>query len=195
MPLLNAFEYAEIAHAGQKKRGTEAPQLYHPLAVAALVLRYGGNETQAQAALIHDTICDPQITEEEIAAKFGSEVTRYTFAFAEPPFPAGRTPAWKEAKVAYLNKLAALDAQVLFVIACEELHELTELLHDLRHFGVSSWQRYEAAPVDVYWSFRELLKLFYERLAKSPGQTALLSEFAHQLRLLKELGGPGFGEK
>ncbi len=193
MPLLNAFEYAEIAHIGQKKSGTEIPLISHPLAVASFVLRYGGTETQAQAALIHDTINDPGITEEEIAEKFGSAVTRYVFAFADPPFPSGATPGWKERRVAYLTKLTALDEDVLFVIACEELHDLSELLHDLRHVGVKTWDRFEAAPVDLYWGYRELLKLFYDRLPKTPGATQLAAEFARCLRELKAVGGPGFG--
>ena len=193
MPLLSAFEYAEIAHVGQKKAGTEIPMLYHPLAVAALVLRYGGSETQTQAALIHDSILDPEVTEEEIASKFGSQVTRYVFAFADPPFPTGATPGWKERKSAYLSKLQSLDAASLLIVACEELHELTELLHDLRHLGVKTWDRYPPAPVDIYWSYRELLKIFYERLPRTGGAGQLQSEFAYRLRELKELGGPGFG--
>src|SRR3546814_10777324 len=56
--LSRAVDYARIAHARQVRKGTHVPYLSHVLGVAALVVEYGGNEDQAIAGLLHDTIED-----------------------------------------------------------------------------------------------------------------------------------------
>src|SRR3546814_9381269 len=56
--LSRAVDYARIAHARQVRKGTHVPYLRHVLGVAALVVEYGGNEDQAIAGLLHDTIED-----------------------------------------------------------------------------------------------------------------------------------------
>ena len=51
-----AVDYARIAHATQVRKGSGIPYLYHPLAVASLVIEFGGNEYQAIAGLLHDVV-------------------------------------------------------------------------------------------------------------------------------------------
>src|SRR5262249_14919746 len=143
--------------------GSEAPYLYHPLAVASLVMKHGGNDVQAAAALLHDTIGDPKVTREEVTRRFGLEVGRLVFAFEDPPLPPG--VPWEEARRAYLAKLDGLDETALFVIACEELHEVDELLLALRYLGVEGWKRYAAPAMTVTWYYRELLALLYKKLS------------------------------
>src|SRR5690348_12212904 len=111
MELHNALALAEHIHQGTAKSGTDYPFLYHPLAVASLVLKYGGSLAQAQAALLHDTIVDPQISEERLTREFGPEVARLAFAFADPP-PSANTggakalEVWQRTRESYLVKLA-----------------------------------------------------------------------------------------
>ena len=45
----DAVDYARVAHAGQVRKGSGIPYLYHLLAVSSLVLEYGGDEDQAIA--------------------------------------------------------------------------------------------------------------------------------------------------
>ena len=53
-----AVDYARTAHAGQTRKGTAIPYITHLLSVAALVLEFGGDEDQAIAGLLHDTLED-----------------------------------------------------------------------------------------------------------------------------------------
>src|SRR3546814_6072771 len=70
-----AVDYARIAHARQVRKGTHVPYLSHVLGVAALVVEYGGNEDQAVAGLLHDTIEDHgQAHEAMIRALFDEAV-------------------------------------------------------------------------------------------------------------------------
>jgi (p)ppGpp synthase/HD superfamily hydrolase len=66
-----ALTVAARLHATQTKKGTSVPYIAHLLAVASLVLEDGGDEDQAIAALLHDSIEDQGLAEAEIEARFG----------------------------------------------------------------------------------------------------------------------------
>ena len=53
-----ALMYALETHAGQTRKGKNAPYAGHLLGVTALVLENGGDEDQALAALLHDAAED-----------------------------------------------------------------------------------------------------------------------------------------
>src|SRR5437764_1487051 len=53
-----ALAFAAEMHREQARKGIPVPYLSHLLGVASLVLEYGGDEDQAIAALLHDTLED-----------------------------------------------------------------------------------------------------------------------------------------
>lgn len=190
--LPRALEWAGRAHLGQTRRDAVAPYLTHPLAVASLVLRFGGTEAQAAAALLHDSVGLAGITIDSIRAQFGETVALLVDAFTDPEIPSD-VPAeirekypWETAKKAYLSKLRALDAEALLVIACEEFHELTELAAELRTSPPAEvWKRRPAHPMNHGWYHKEVLKLITTTLAQGPTR-ALVTEYALELRQLQE---------
>ncbi len=68
-----AYEFARDAHAGQT-RLTGEPFVLHPLAVAAMLARYGLDESTIVAAMLHDTVEDTEVRLEQIEERFGHEV-------------------------------------------------------------------------------------------------------------------------
>jgi GTP diphosphokinase / guanosine-3',5'-bis(diphosphate) 3'-diphosphatase len=71
--LQRAYDVAEAAHAGQKRKSGD-PYITHPLAVATVLAGLGMDTTTLVAALLHDTVGDTGITLESITADFGPEV-------------------------------------------------------------------------------------------------------------------------
>lgn len=70
-----AVDHARIAHAAQLRKGSVIPYLYHLLGVASLVIEFGGDEDQAIAGLLHDTLEDcGEAHEPIIRAQFGDRV-------------------------------------------------------------------------------------------------------------------------
>ena len=53
-----AVDYARAHHTGDLRQGMTMPYLAHLLAVSALVLEDGGDETAAMAALLHNVVKD-----------------------------------------------------------------------------------------------------------------------------------------
>jgi hypothetical protein len=171
--LADALRLAIEAHADQKWRDGETPYITHPLAVSALVLRFGGDEEQAAAALVHDAL--------EVAPRLTPGIERLAQAFADPPGTAGD---WQSQKRAYLEKLRGLDERALLVVGAEELHEITDLLLELRQKPPRQvWARYPAHAMNMAWYFKEILSILHSRL-KAERARGLVAELAAAVRQL-----------
>ncbi|MGE5175009.1 MAG: RelA/SpoT family protein [Hyphomicrobiales bacterium] len=71
-----AYAFAAEAHAGQTRRSGE-PFVTHTVAVATILVELlgaGADETLVQAALLHDTVEDTNVTAEQLEERFGPEV-------------------------------------------------------------------------------------------------------------------------
>lgn len=66
--------WATEAHEGQFRKFSDTPYIVHPLDVAALVKKYGGDENQQIAAICHDVVEDCDRTIEDVTLLFGADV-------------------------------------------------------------------------------------------------------------------------
>lgn len=71
--LKKAYEFASIAHHGQKRR-TGDPFIFHILEVVRILIHWEMDTTTLTAALLHDTIEDGAAKREDIKEEFGEEV-------------------------------------------------------------------------------------------------------------------------
>jgi len=73
-----ALQFANEIHSTQTRKGLGAPYISHLMAVSGLVLEYGGNETQAIAALLHDAAedCGGRPMLETVRVLFGNDVAQ-----------------------------------------------------------------------------------------------------------------------
>jgi len=180
--LVAALRFALAAHAGQKRRGSAAPYSTHLLQVAGLVIEHGGDSVQAAAALLHDTLEDCEgVTEDSLRRHFGAEIAAMVCALSDllPGDTPARKSPWRERKLRYVRRLAALDARTRLVAACDKLDNLRSLVADLEVEGDAVWKRFRGAPPQTRW--------FYESACArlQPGLPQRL--LAEQRRLLTEL--------
>jgi (p)ppGpp synthase/HD superfamily hydrolase len=73
-----ALSFAAKLHNGQLRKGTQIPYISHLLSVSAIVMRNGGDEEQAIAALLHDSVEDQGGINllSDIESKFGARVAK-----------------------------------------------------------------------------------------------------------------------
>lgn len=69
-----AYEVAERAHRGQKRKSGE-PYITHPIAVSQILAELGIAPVGIAAALLHDTVEDTDYSLEELSRDFGEEIT------------------------------------------------------------------------------------------------------------------------
>lgn len=163
---------AAQAHRGQARKGTanaaglSLPYVTHPVAVAALVQRHGGDADQIIAALLHDVLEDGgQHWAEPIASKFGPEVLALVrFCTDGAPDDSGHKAPWRERKEAYLAHLAQATGPGLLVSACDKLANLQAIHLDRLECGAVVWSRFRAGFEGTRWYYKELVATFAGRV-------------------------------
>jgi (p)ppGpp synthase/HD superfamily hydrolase len=177
-----ALNLATKVHAGQYRKGKDVPYIAHLLAVTALVLENGGDEDEAIAALLHDTIEDQRdkISLQEIRQQFGDKVAGtvdgLTDAKTWPKRP------WRQRKEAYIAHLRQSSPSERLVSASDKLHNARSLLYDYRTTGESIWQRFNGGKEGTLWYYRALLEAF-----RAAGPTPLVDELERVISELERL--------
>lgn len=160
-----AVDYAIEAHREQARKSSPVPYLSHLFGVMSLVLEYGGDEDQAIAALLHDTLEDCG-TEHAAAieANFGAGVLDLVRACTdwEGPAGGGDKPPWRPRKEAYIAHLHELGEghRALLVSAADKLHNARAIRADLRQNGLSVWDRFSQPAPEQGWYYRSLVTAF-----------------------------------
>lgn len=166
------------------RKSSVVPALSHLFSVCALVQLDGGDEDEAIAALLHDTLEDkPQyITREEIQKRFGARVLEIIEVSTDTPqdYHGGPKPPWRERKQSYLNHAATTHPSLLRVTIADKVDNLRAILADHQRIGGELWQRFNAGQSDQVWNYQEAVKAYDQAGFQSP----LLNELK---RLVAEL--------
>jgi (p)ppGpp synthase/HD superfamily hydrolase len=177
-----ALAFALEKHAGQTRKGRDAPYVSHPVRVAELELEHGGDPSQVAVGLLHDVIEDCGVREAELEERFGAEVARAVRALAdvlEGDTPDKKAP-WRERKTRFVARLAGLDACARLVAACDKLDNLSALVADLETDGLATLERFSGKPHQIRW--------YYEEVSRALGTDLpprLAAELADRLDMLR----------
>lgn len=152
--------YAARIHAGQRRKKTNMPYIAHLLAVASIILEFGGGEEEAIAGLLHDAVEDgggPRRLD-EIQSRFGDTVAEIVAACTDSDqLP---RPPWRDRKTAYLAHIPQASSSVRLVSAADKLHNAQSLLRNYRHLGDSIWERYNGGKDGTLWYYSSLANVF-----------------------------------
>jgi len=172
-----AVDYARIAHAAQVRKGTTVPYLTHLLGVAALVIEFRGDEDQAIAGLLHDTVEDCGAAHEHlIRAQFGDAVADIVMACTDGTAEGkgafedaeARRGDWMERKQAYIAHLESAPDAVLLVSACDKLHNARAIVqdHEESTIGNSVFDRFKGGQAGTLAYYESLSSIFLARQSK-----------------------------
>jgi (p)ppGpp synthase/HD superfamily hydrolase len=153
----DALAFAAECHAAQARKGNGVPYVTHVLAVASFVGEFGGDEDQAIAGLLHDTMEDSGVTAAELAARFGARVASIVEACTDTT--EHPKPPWRERKERHVAHLRAASADVKLVVAADKLHNMQSIARDLRRrsVGAAVWSRFRASREDTLWYFGAMI--------------------------------------
>ncbi len=186
---LDALIFAVKLHGRDLRKGTSIPYVAHLLSVCALVLRDGGTEDEAIAALLHDSLEDhaQDVSREELAERFGPAVLEIVSACSDTPadFAGGPKPPWHERKVRYIEHVRELGPGALRVSMADKLDNARAILRDYRHLGDELWSRFKVGKEDHLWYYRALADAF--RAAGAAGY--LIDELERVVTDIEALAG------
>ncbi len=168
---VEALLFATRLHAAQRRKGTTVPYIAHLLAVTSIVLENGGNEDEAIAALLHDSIEDQggATTREEIRRRFGNDVVAIVDGCTDADVIP--KPPWRARKEAYISHLRQAPPSVRLVSLADKLHNARSLLADYRQLGDALWRRFNGGKAGTLWYYRSVVDALSEA-----GASPLLEE-------------------
>jgi len=175
----DALIYAAKLHAQQVRKGSMVPYISHLMAVAGIVLEYGGNEDEAIAALLHDSIEDQggDIVRQEIRRRFGERVAETVDGCTDTDVQP--KPPWRERKEAYIAHIRDALSSVRLVSVADKLHNAQTILKDYRSVGDAIWERFKGGKEGTLWYYRSLVTEF-----RATGPSPLVDELD---RVVKEI--------
>jgi GTP diphosphokinase / guanosine-3',5'-bis(diphosphate) 3'-diphosphatase len=122
-----AYRFAAERHEGQKRLSGE-DFVEHPLAVAQILADLGLDTTTLQAALLHDTVEDTEVSVEELDVEFGPEVSRIVDGLTKLDALSFRSREHEQAEnVRKMIVAMAGDIRVLLIKLADRLHNMRTL--------------------------------------------------------------------
>ena len=157
--LYQAMQLAFNLHGRDSRKGSEVPYLSHLFSVCALVQMDGGDEDEAIAALLHDTLEDKadRIDGEFIANRFGKKVLEIIRISSDTPddYQGGEKPPWMKRKLTYLEHVLTIkDPTLLRVTVADKVDNARAILADHKRIGNRLWKRFNASKENILWYYQ-----------------------------------------
>ena len=141
-----AYDYAEKAHANQKRASGE-PYFIHPLAVADILIDMGLDASTIAASLLHDTIEDTEVSADDIKREFGEEVLELVSGVTKLSKIEFKSEEQEEAEN-FRKILVAMAKDIRVIII-----KLADRLHNMRSLCYLSFERQQKMAketLDIY---------------------------------------------
>ena len=124
-----AYELAAKVHEVQKRLSGE-PYIMHPLSVALILARLGMDDASIIAAMLHDTVEDTDLTNDEIKKEFGDTVAELVDGVTK----IGRVPLQtkEEQQAENIRKMLiamSRDIRVIIIKLADRLHNMRTLMY------------------------------------------------------------------
>ncbi len=149
----SAIDFAVQAHAGQRRKGTDLPYLFHPMEAGAIAARMTDDAEIVAAAVLHDVIEDTPVRLAELEGRFGPRVARLVLAQSED-----KTKSWRERKAHTIAQLKTAPREEQIVALGDKLSNIGTLYSDLVRVGDALWGRFNVSdPGNQIWYYTGLL--------------------------------------
>jgi (p)ppGpp synthase/HD superfamily hydrolase len=141
----DAYEYADDAHQGQRRKGGDSPYIAHPVEVARLLHAEGlADDELIAATLLHDVVEDTDHTLDEIRERFGPEVAELVAAMTED----STVEPYEARKEHHREQVEAAGTRPATIYAADKLANLRDLRARYAIEGEAAAAKFNA-PLDV----------------------------------------------
>lgn len=167
--LYRAFCFAERAHKGQYRKGTDIPYLIHLIRTWGYVRQMTESSTEQAAALLHDVLEDTEVTGAELKEQFGSVITLLVVGESEckrEERPAGET--WEVRKKETIKRLrdrAGFEGELaaMHIAFADKLANLYSMMFEYRRAGERLWSKFNQKKKEMHaWYYGEMGLIFAE---------------------------------
>lgn len=179
--ILQALEFASIAHSGQKRKFPgDIPYISHPAAVALILSRASYKDEVVIGGILHDIIEDTSFTGHDIESKFGKEVLELVMAVTE-----NKSLPWQERKAKYLENLKQDTEEAKAISAADLLSNRMSNLLPLKR-GENPWAMFSRDPKEYAKKIFEIDKRRLE-IIKENTNISFISELEKTMQEVEDL--------
>ena len=148
-----AIAFAVRAHAGTERRGKGFPYIVHPLEAMAIVSTITPDQELLAAAVLHDTVEDTDVTNEDIRAEFGDRVA----SLVKVDSVGDDEGTWHERKQKAIDLIANAPRDAKIVALGDKLSNMRAIARDYYEQGNALWNLFRTNnPKDHEWHYRGL---------------------------------------
>lgn len=185
--LFEAVQLAFDLFGRDARKSSDVPVLSHLLAVCSIVQFDGGDEDEAIAALLHDTLEDkPEfITRDDLRKRFGDRVVKIIEISTDTPddYMGGVKPPWRERKTAYLDHARQTPPELLRVTIADKIDNARAILSEYQRVGDRIWEKFNAGKEDQVWYYNQSVHAYDEAGCSGP----LMEELRRLVNSLNKL--------
>ena len=152
-----AAVFAERAHRGVFRKGTDIPYITHPMEAAVIVSAFTDDEEMIAATLLHDVMEDAGVTREELEQAFGPRVAWLVMDESED-----KRKTWQERKGYTVRHLMTASREIKILALGDKLSNMRSTARDYLVMGDHIWQRFNEKDKRkhawYYWGIAHALK-------------------------------------
>jgi (p)ppGpp synthase/HD superfamily hydrolase len=170
-PLRNALQFCISVHEvnqKQKRKGKDIPYVTHPLSVALILARSGGEEELLIAGLLHDTVEDSSpefpVTFAMLDERFGPNVASLVESVTEPP----KTHAWHDRKHDALQRISDYSRDSVLLKSADVIANDWELIGDFADGGDSVFSRFKVSKSERLHHQHQVIEALIYQWPDSP---------------------------
>lgn len=162
-----AINFAEKAHAGQVRKVSNEPYIYHPLNVAKTLEDAGFSEEVVIAGILHDTVEDTEVEIDDIKKEFGSTIAGLVASNTET-----KHLTWEERKEQTIKKLADAPIEIKALIVADKLDNLRQIKKEITNLGENAvWSSFKRGKEKQRWYYEEILAKAFHNLEHNQAPT------------------------
>jgi myo-inositol-1(or 4)-monophosphatase len=179
--LQKAYEFSANAHKGQLRKGTKIPYFSHIITTMNYALGLTDDIEILQAAILHDTMEDTDVTFEELSSLFGIRVAKLVEQETEnkrtdlPP-----DVTWEIRKKEGIEHVRDGNRDIKLIVLADKTANLESVVREWHVVGDAIWNKFNQTDKKKQeWYFRSMR----EQLSEFEGSEAIrkFDEFLKEL--------------
>ena len=160
-----AMIFASKAHEGMLRKGTYIPYIVHLMEAGAIAASVTSDSEVIAAAILHDTLEDTSVKEEDILKEFGKEILRLVKSDSEnkrKELPPEET--WKIRKQETIDYLKfKADRKEKIIAISDKLSNLRSIYRDYEKIGDKLWNRFNQKEKNEHaWYYKSFIETLSE---------------------------------
>ena len=174
-----AVQFALEAHRGQVRKRSHTPYILHPFEAATIAATITDDLEILSAAVLHDTVEDTAVTNEEIRREFGDRIADLVACETEEACEGiSRAESWRYRKESSLARLQETsDRAVKILWLSDKLSNMRSFYRLWKKKGSALWENFHQKDASQQsWYYHRIAQLLSEL-----SDTAAYQEYEHLL--------------